>query len=138
MTCPVHSRVIFSIIEGGARRGSIFSLEWRDVDFDAKKIYLRPEASKTAEAVTLDISKSAPLLDTLEKWRDQCDNTRPNDLVFPSPKTGKRFTDIKKAWHSLTKAAFFWRLRIYAGYYPVVPVVRRSAFWSVRRSQALP
>ncbi|MDR0653273.1 MAG: site-specific integrase [Synergistaceae bacterium] len=111
--------IIFAVYTG-ARRGSIFSLEWRNVDFDAKKIYLRPEASKTAEAVTLDISKSAPLLDTLEKWRDQCDNTRPNDLVFPSPKTGKRFTDIKKAWHSLTKTANLsgWRfhdLRHYFG-----------------------
>ena len=111
--------IIFALYTG-ARRGSIFNLEWRDVDLDVKKIYLRPEASKTAEAVTLDISQSTVLLDTLEKWRDQCENTRPTDIVFPSPKTGKRFNDIKKSWKALTKSANLsgWRfhdLRHYFG-----------------------
>ncbi|MDR1134539.1 MAG: integrase family protein, partial [Synergistaceae bacterium] len=94
--------IIFAL-NTGARRGSIFNLEWRDLDFTAKKVMLRGEAGKTGETTVIDMTPF--LFGTMTEWREQCENIQPNDLVFPSPKTGKRFTDIKKSWQSLTKAA---------------------------------
>ena len=38
-------------------------------------------------------------------WRDQSANTSPDDLIFPSPRTGEKLTDVKKAWHTVLKEA---------------------------------
>jgi integrase len=95
--------LIITALHTGARRGSIFALEWRDVDFDAKKIILRPEASKTAEVVAIPMDST--LYDTLAKWRDQCEKTDRNDLVFPSPVTGGKLDNINTAWENIRKAA---------------------------------
>jgi integrase len=95
--------LIITALHTGARRGSIFALEWRDVDFDAKKIILRPEVSKTAEAVTVPMDNT--LFDTLSKWREQCNDTGRTTLVFPSPVTGEKLDNINTAWENIRKAA---------------------------------
>jgi integrase len=95
--------LIITALHTGARRGSIFDLEWRDIDFDAKKVILRPEASKTAEAVTVPMDST--LFDTLSKWHEQCHDTGRTTPVFPSPVTGERLDNITSSWENIRKAA---------------------------------
>jgi integrase len=87
----------------GIRRNALFSLEWRDVNFEDKILTLRGESAKN------DKTNYVPLNDTarnvLSQWRGQSKNTAPDSLVFPSPKTGKKIDNCNTAWEHLLKTA---------------------------------
>lgn len=87
----------------GIRRGSLFSLEWRDVNFTDKTIMVRAAASKSGKQYYVPLNKLA--FDTLSRWHRQSKYTSPDNLVFPSPQTGKRMDNCKKAWEAVLKKA---------------------------------
>jgi integrase len=87
----------------GIRRGDIFGLQWCDIDFNAKTITLR--ASKTKSGKMNRIPMNSLVYNTLDVWKQQNSDAMPAALVFPSPKTGKRFNNCNSAWESLLKEA---------------------------------
>ena len=87
----------------GIRRGTIFGLRWDDVDFEAEILTMRGEIMKGGEVLRVQINSI--VLGTLAAWRDQSAKASPDDLIFPSPKTGGKFTGVKKAWHGVLKEA---------------------------------
>jgi integrase len=87
----------------GIRRNSAMSLEWRDVDFPNKNLTVRAATSKSGKAYYVPLNKVA--FDALSRWRDQSRRTKPNDLVFPSPQTGKKMDNCNTSWERLLKRA---------------------------------
>jgi integrase len=94
----------------GVRRQNLFSLRWGDVDFQAKTLTLRPDSTKPGKLLVLPMN--SVVLSVLSAWRNSFPDTVNNDLVFPSPKSGKMFDNVKKAWEALLKDAaienFHW------------------------------
>ncbi len=93
-------------LKTGVRRGTLFGLEWGDIDFNHKTLAVRPENCKTGKGQIIPLSKSA--VEALEAWEGcSCRKEYAQDspLVFPSPKTGKKLDNIKKAWETILKDA---------------------------------
>jgi site-specific recombinase XerD len=94
----------------GLRRNSTLSLEWRDVSFPNRTILVRAATSKSGKQYYAPMNKLA--FDTLTRWREQSKHTAPNDLVFPSPQTGKKMGDCRASWETIVKKAalddFHW------------------------------
>lgn len=95
--------LILLSLSTGIRRGSLFSLEWRDINFADKTIMIRAATSKSGKQYYVPLNKVA--FDTLSCWHRQSKHTAPGNLVFPSPKTGKKMDNCKKAWEAILKKA---------------------------------
>ena len=89
----------------GIRRGAFFALKWGDIDFNpsAPSVTLLAKDAKSRKTKILPLSDDA--IDILYSWRSQSENTAPNDLVFPSPVTGRSIQEIKTAWKNLLRDA---------------------------------
>jgi len=85
----------------GLRRGEVFSLRWKDVDFPRRELWVSGEEAKSSN--TREIALNDISLELLQAWQAQQPHSR--GLVFPSPTTGKRFNNMNKTWRSLMKAA---------------------------------
>jgi integrase len=69
------------------RRGEIFRLKWTDVDFNLRIVRA---IDKNGEEKAIPIAnKLLRILQSLPK---------DNELVFPSPRTQKQLTDVKKGF----------------------------------------
>ncbi|GHV55689.1 integrase [Synergistales bacterium] len=90
-------------LNSGLRRGSLFALQWRDIDIDARVITV--ERSKSKSGKKLEAPMNTTAFNTLKAWREQSDRTKPNDYVFASPKTGGKLDNINTSWENLLKAA---------------------------------
>jgi integrase len=91
----------------GLRRGSLFSMQWSDIDFSSSVITLPPEKHKTGDktrkALRLKLNDTAR--ETLLAWRDCCPDSSPSAYVFASPQTGGRLDNIQTSWENLLAAA---------------------------------
>jgi site-specific recombinase XerD len=87
----------------GIRQGALFSLLWQDVDLEQQTITLRADNAKSGKTSRLPLSDDAA--DVLSAWKAQSENTGPDALIFPSPQTGEKMNDPRRAWESLMKAA---------------------------------
>lgn len=92
-------------INTGLRRGEVFNLEWKDIDFKTK--ILTVVGSKAKSLQTRHIPLNSEALSVLEAWREQTNNT---DLVFPS-KDNQPFDNVKTAWTNLLKEAVIEKFR---------------------------
>jgi integrase len=99
--------MVILTLNTGLRRGSLFHLQWGDVDFNTGYLTLEPYKHKSGEGTnkTLRIPLNETADATLRAWRSQCADTSPSDYVFASPKTGGKFDNIEKSWHNLLKMA---------------------------------
>ena len=95
--------IVLLSLTTGVRRNSILSLEWRDVNFDTRRIMVRKATSKSRKQYYAPMNPIA--FDTLSRWRCQAKHTSPGSLVFPSPKTGKKMSDCRTSWENIMKAA---------------------------------
>jgi integrase len=93
--------VVILALSTGIRRNSLLSLEWRDVNLAGRTILVRADTAKNDKAYYVPMSDLA--FDTLSRWHEQAKRTAPHNLVFPSPKTGKKMVDCGKAWDALLK-----------------------------------
>lgn len=87
----------------GIRRNTLFSLVWRDVDFDAQTLTLRGEISKNGKTARIPINDDAA--EILTAWRKQSLQVGDDDLIFPSPKTGEKLENARRSWEAVLKAA---------------------------------
>ena len=96
--------LILLALNTGLRRGDLFELEWRHVDFELK--HIRKVISKIRHTKFGKMAKTIPLSDeaflVMEKWQKQ---TKGEGLIFPNSKTGAPLKDIKKAWSGILKGA---------------------------------
>jgi site-specific recombinase XerD len=87
----------------GIRRNTLFSLLWRDVDFDSQTLTLRGEVSKNGKTARIPLNDDAA--DILSSWRSQSAKTGADDLIFPSPQTGEKLDNARRSWESILRAA---------------------------------
>ena len=92
--------LVLLAINTGMRRGELFDLNWADIDLDSKVITVRGEISKSG--YTRHIPLTIEAYRCLESWGG---DKASNDLVFPSPRTGKRLDNINSSWETLMKLA---------------------------------
>ncbi len=84
----------------GIRRGSLFSMEWPDVDFKNEVLTLRATATKSGKTYHVPLNRSA--FDALKKWKSQ---SREDRLVFVSPKNKGRFDNCNTSWEEVLRMA---------------------------------
>ena len=95
---PDYLRVMVVIsLKTGIRRGALFSLEWRDIDFTHRTLHVRGEICKTGKGRIIPLSEST--LQVLRNWGPG------EGLIFPSPRTGGRFDNVKSAWERVLRDA---------------------------------
>lgn len=82
----------------GMRRGEVFSLRWKDIDFKRKIATVRGEEAKSS--VTRHIPMNVLALAALKNWQKQTKG----DVVFPGKKN-EQFSHTKRSWQSLLKLA---------------------------------
>lgn len=89
----------------GMRQGELFSLAWESVDLSMRTITVLASHSKgnTTRVIPLN-AEALAVLTTIKP-------DPAKGLVFKSPITGGRFTNVKKAWAEITKAASLPDLR---------------------------
>jgi integrase len=99
--------MIVLTLNTGLRRGSLFLLQWRDIDFKTGYITLEPDKHKSGAKnnKTLHIPLNETATSTLRAWRAQCTGASPSDYVFASPKTGGKFDNITTSWENLMASA---------------------------------
>jgi len=95
--------MILISLNTGIRQNPLFSLEWRDVNIEEGTIFLRAETDKTSKDNYVPMNDI--VIDVFRKWHEQSSSTKPHNLVFPSPKNGKKMDNCRKAWEALLKKA---------------------------------
>jgi len=84
----------------GIRRGELFSLQWRNIDFNLKQLTVEGANAKSRK--TRHIPLNIEAFHVLEKWKAQCSSSQNN--VFIS-NHGKQFVDIDNPWKRVLKEA---------------------------------
>ena len=83
----------------GMRRGEIFTLKWKDINFNTKQIVLDKDNTKSGK------SRYIPMHEEVLKVFNGLQQTTQSNLIFKSPVTGKKLDTIKRSWSTLIKAA---------------------------------
>lgn len=92
---PLLANLVRFALNTGLRRGEIFDLEWRDVDFRGDLILVRKTKADRERFVPMNPTVKQLLL-TLR---------RTSDHVFPNPKTGAKLNDIKTGFRGASRRA---------------------------------
>jgi len=99
-----HLKPIVTLaLSTGIRRNSLLSLEWGDVNLNERVIFVRADVEKSEKERYVPLNKMA--FETLSRWHKQSKRVAPRNLVFPSPKTGKKLDNCKSSWEALLKRA---------------------------------
>lgn len=91
--------MVLITLNTGLRQGELFALTWEAVNLDRRQITVRAATAKSNKTRTIPLNAEA--LAVFNEIRP----TVATGLVFKSPKTGGRFTDVKRAWAGVCKAA---------------------------------
>ena len=91
--------MVLLALNTGLRRGEVFNLSWTDVDFAKRVLIIEGATSKSGQTRHVQLNSQACLI--LQDWHKQSKS----DYVFPSPRTGERFNNIKKSWAGLLERA---------------------------------
>ena len=99
-TTPELTRNIVTVAYyTGMRRGEIFTLKWKDINFSTKQIVLDKDNTKSGK------SRYIPMHEEVMKVFNALEQTNKTDLIFKSPVTGKKLDTIKRSWATLMKTA---------------------------------
>lgn len=105
--------LLATLLLTGGRKSEVFGLRVSDVSFDRKVVRFRPNEHRRLKTRSSD--RSVPLWPQLrEVLRGYLFNREEplDDLLFPSPRTGKMLTDVRKALDAIGKRAGFEEGRI--------------------------
>ena len=91
--------MVILTLNTGMRKGEVFSLEWRDINFTLKQLTVRAEKSKSNKTRYIPLNEEA--LRVLSQWQDQ---ERREQYVF-SGRSGKPLRDIKRSWYNVLARA---------------------------------
>lgn len=91
--------MILLSVNTGLRRGELFNLCWKNVNFDRAVLTVEGETAKSGKTRHLPLNAIA--LQVLKDWQAQNLQT---ELVFSSH-TGNPFNNVKKAWTSILESA---------------------------------
>jgi len=103
----LHPMVMLAL-HTGMRRGELFKLEWEQVNLINRTVTITAANAKSRKQRHIPLNDSA--LSALTAWQEQ---TTKSGLVFPNPKTGNPFIDVKKAWTNLISNAGIERFRFH-------------------------
>jgi len=105
--CPENIRtLVITALDTGMRRGEIFNLKWKHIDFSEKII--RVEHTKSGR------NREIPIGDRLYQLLVELLQLKGNtEYVFPNPDTGRPFKDIKKSFKFSCKRAGISDLRFH-------------------------
>lgn len=95
-----HLRPMIELsLNTGLRRGELFHLDWRDIDFDNRVLTVRASSAKSGKLRHIPLNARA--FSCLKDWRKQ---TRGKGLVFPGPDGGP-FDNVNSSWRGILKEA---------------------------------
>jgi integrase len=103
--CDHMTPMVLLSLNTGLRQGELFSLQWISVDMERRTLSVLASHSKGNRTRTVPLNTEAH--EVLAAIKPQA----ASGLVFKSPKTGGRFTNVKKAWAEITKDAKIPNLR---------------------------
>jgi len=92
--------LILLALNTGMRRGELFDLTWKNVDLRIRSLTIEGIKAKSGHTRHLPLNSEA--FGVLLAWRNQ---TSSKGLVFPNPKTKRRFNNIKTPWEKLRTEA---------------------------------
>ena len=97
--------MILVSLNTGMRRGNLFQLKWSDLNMTpgSETVTLRTSVTKAGRSIKIPLN--AEVVRVFKLWRAQFDVIGEDDLVFPSPKTGKAFDNCQSAWEKILKEA---------------------------------
>jgi len=98
--------ILITALNTGMRKGEILNLKWNQVDFNKRTV--RVEHTKGGRNRIIPIND--PLYQLLMKAKDL---NGKNTYIFPNPKTGLPFTDVKKSFKNSCKRAGIDDLRFH-------------------------
>ena len=87
-------------LNSGLRAGELFSMTWEQIDLRLKTMTVLASHAKGNATRTVPLNDEA--LSVLQAIKPKNNAT---GLVFPSPVTGERFNNVRKAWAEVTAAA---------------------------------
>jgi integrase len=87
-------------INTGLRRGELFSLTWKDVDFSRAILTVSGGNAKSGRTRHLPLNSEA--LDILQGWKLQSNET--DGLIFRN-KEGERFDNVRRSWAGVLNEA---------------------------------
>jgi len=91
--------ILLFLLSTGARRSEGLKAEWKQIDLDKRTWRIPSTNSKSKKPKTLPLNDSA-------MWvLEQLGSKDVSPYVFPSPASGKPFTEITRVWYRLRKKA---------------------------------
>lgn len=100
---PPVQQIVTLALHTGMRRGEIFSLAWKDVDFERRLILVQQSKSGKKRIIPMNATISEMLRNMVRR----------GDLVFPSPLTGGRLGNIKRSFTRALKEAGIENLKFH-------------------------
>lgn len=86
-------------INTGLRQGEMFAATWEQVDLERRTLTVLASHAKGNATRTIPLNDEA--IAVLQAIKPE----KATGLLFPSPVTGERFDNVKKAWAEITKKA---------------------------------
>lgn len=90
--------IVVTAIQTGFRKQNVLRLRWEQINFDSRTIELLQSENKGKKHI------QKPITDTLYNLLQKL-NPKPSGYVFVNPRTGKPYTDIRKAFNTALKRA---------------------------------
>ena len=117
--------VFLMLMFTGARRGSVVSMRWEDIDLGAAIWTIPAEVAKNKTATPIPLTQPA-----LTLLRQQLEHSAAEPWVFPSPIGDGHLVGLPKAWARVLRRAKIKDLRIHD--------IRRSVGTAMARTGASP
>ena len=111
---PIY-KDIFLFLLHGRRLNEVLSIEWDMIDLDKRLYYIPAKINKAKRNMSYKMSSLLyqSLKDRYIQAKSLQNLSYPQGYVFINPKTGKKFVDIRKAWHRLLKSKNLPHTRIH-------------------------
>ncbi|MDA2937545.1 site-specific integrase [Acidobacteria bacterium AH-259-A15] len=103
---PLQAVITFAYITGWRSRSEIQTLQWSQVDFEARRVYLNPGTTKNNDARWFPFTEELKVL--LEGQRGKRDELKKEGKICPwvfQRDNGKRIKSFYKAWATACKKA---------------------------------